>query len=169
MTEELSLPAAEDAFHKGLEALGRRRHQEAITLFHTAIDLERQDDANKNPKMQYLSYLGLALVLAQGRSGEGLKLCQQAAKRDFFDPELFCNLGIVHLRHRQKALAFEAFRKGLALKPGHRRILEELERHERRGDPVFPVLPRSHLLNRLAGIARHRLRLLFGRGSTTPA
>jgi tetratricopeptide (TPR) repeat protein len=155
-------PQSDSTFRGGISALDKRCYKEAIALFQQAIDLERQEGA-KNPKMKYVSWLGLALTLSQGRSDEGLKLCEQAVKREFFDPDLYCNLGIVYLRSRQKARAFEAFQKGLNLKPGHRRILEELEKYDQRSYPVFAFLPRNHLINRLAGRVRHRLRHLFGK------
>jgi tetratricopeptide (TPR) repeat protein len=161
------LSQADISLRKGIAALERRCFQDAITLFKMAIDQERQE-AVKNPRMKYVSYLGLALTLAQGKSDEGLKLCEQAVKRDFFDPDVFCNLGMVYLRHRQKARAFEAFKKGLTLKPGHRRILEELERFDRReAFPVFSFLPRSHPVNVIAGRLRFRLRQLFNREAPT--
>ena len=160
------LSQSDISLRKGIAALERRCFQEAISLFQTAIDQERQEGA-KNPRMRHVSYLGLALTLAQGKSEEGLKLCQQAAKRDFFDPEEFCNLGMVYLRHRQKALAFDAFKKGLGLRPDHRRILEELERYDRRTYPVFSFLPRNHPLNVFVGRLRYRLRHLFNRAAPT--
>ncbi|HEU4402843.1 MAG TPA: tetratricopeptide repeat protein [Candidatus Polarisedimenticolia bacterium] len=160
--------SSEETFRKGLAALERRTYKEAISLFQGAIDQERQEGV-KNPRMKYVSFLGLATTLMQGRSDEGLKLCEQAVKREFFDPDLYCNLGIVYLRNRQKARAFEAFQKGLNLKPGHRRILEELERYERRDHPVFAFLPRTHLVNRLAGRLRYRLRILFSGSAPTEA
>ena len=155
------ITSSEVAWRNGLQSLERRCYKESIALFQQAIDLERQE-GSKNPKMKFVSYLGLALTVSQGRSDEGLKLCEQAVKREFFDPDLYCNLGIVCLRNRKKARAFEAFQKALNLKPGHARTLEELERYERRGDPVFTFLPRSHPINRLAGHLRYRIRLLFG-------
>ena len=153
--------SAETAFRKGIQALDRKVYSEAIAAFREAIEAERTEGA-KSPRMKYVSYLGLTLTYAQGRGDEGVKLCEQAVKREFFDPDLYCNLGIVCLRNRKKARAFEAFQKALNLKPGHARTLEELERYERRGDPVFTFLPRSHPINRLAGHLRYRIRLLFG-------
>ena len=153
--------ASETMFRNGLVALERRSYQEAITQFQQAIDQERQEGA-KNPRMKFVSYLGYALTLANVRSDEGVKLCEQAVKREFFDPDLFCNLGIVYLRQRKKKQAFAAFRKGLSLKPGHRRILDELDRYDLRDRPVFAFLPRSHPVNVLAGRVRYRLRSLFG-------
>jgi len=152
--------SADELFHKGLEALERRSYQQAVALFQEAIEAERQE-GSKSPRMKYVSYLGLALTLGGVRSEEGLKLCLQAIRREFFDPDLYCNLGIVYLRHRQKAQAFEAFQKGLNLNPRHQRIRDELERYDRRCDPVFTFLPRSHMINRMFGALRHRFRLLL--------
>ena len=154
---------AEEFFQKGLAALECKQYQTAIKMIQAAIEQDRVDGANKGTSMRHLSYLGLALVLANGRSEEGLRLCEQATKRDFFDADIFCNLGIALLRNRQKGAAFEAFRKGLALQPKHRRILDELSKVERRESRVFRGLPRNHFLNKTFGIWRHRLRLLFRR------
>jgi tetratricopeptide (TPR) repeat protein len=156
---------SEIAWRNGMVAFERRSFKESIALFQQAIDLERQEGA-KNPKMKYVSYLGLVLTLMQGKSEEGQKLCEQAVKREFFDPDLYCNLGIVYLRNRLKAQAFEAFQKGLNLKAGHSRILEELERYDRRGEPLLSFLPRGHYLNRLLGRVRYRLRHLLNGAAT---
>ncbi len=153
--------SSEDLFRRGIEALEGKHYQQAIKLIQAAIELDRQESTASGVKMRHLSYLGLALNLSQGRSEEGLKLCEQAAKREFFDADLFCNLGIAYMRNRQKKPAFDAFRKGLALKPGHRRIKEEMNRLERRRRPVFKGLPRNHRLNVLFGKWRYRLGVLF--------
>ena len=92
-------------------------------------------------------------------------MCEQAVAREFYDADLFCNLGIVSLRNRRKKRAFEAFHKGLILKPRHKRILEEVERHERREPPVFSFVPRQHPLNVMAGKVRSRFRSMFQRDS----
>jgi len=152
----------DEAFKRGLACLERRTYQEAAGYFQLAIDLERQG-GSKNGGMKYLSFLGLALNLAQVRSEEGLRMCEQAAKREFFDADVFCNLGVVYLRNRQRAPAFQAFQRGLALKPRHRRIIEELARYERRGTPVFPFLSRDHAINVLFGRVRSRWRDLLDR------
>jgi tetratricopeptide (TPR) repeat protein len=164
----LDPPASpEDAFKRGLACLERRSYQEAASCFQASIDLDRPNQKTSN--MKYLSFLGLALNLAQVRSDEGLKMCEQAAKREFFDPDVFCNLGIVYLRHRQRGPAFAAFHRGLALRPRHRRIQEELDRYDRRSAPVFSFLAREHALNVLGGRLRSRLRALLGRLSPNEA
>jgi tetratricopeptide (TPR) repeat protein len=163
LAETTNPPNSDELFRRGLEALDRKQYQQAIVMIQSAIEQDRQEGASKGPRMRFMSYLGLALNLSQGRSDEGLKLCEQAAKRDFFDADIFCNLGIVHLRHRQKGPAFDAFRKGLALKHRHARILYELARIERRDAPVFPWLARDHFLNHSAGVLRYRMRQIFNR------
>ncbi len=162
MPVDLSNTTPEELFRRAMDSLEGKQYQQCIGLIRAAMDLEKQE-GSQNPRMKYLSYLGLALTLSQGRSEEGMKLCEQAAKRDFFDADLFCNLGIVYQRNRKRKEAFDAFRKGLALKPKYRRILEELGRYERRERPVFPALPRNHFLNVMAGKMRYRLRLLLHR------
>jgi uncharacterized protein HemY len=157
-----------EAFKRGTACLERKTYQEAASYFQAAIDLERTL-GQKNTNMRYLSFLGLALNLAQVRSDEGLRMCEQAAKRDFFDADIFCNLGIVCLRHRQRGPAFQAFKKGLILRPGHRRILEEMDRYERRSSPVFSFLRRDHPVNILAGRLRARYRNLVERFAPTEA
>ena len=159
---------SEEAFKRGLACVERRAYQEAATCFQYAIDLDTRP-GQKTTNAKFLSFLGLSLNLAQVRSDEGLKMCEQAAKREFFDPDVFCNLGIVYLRHRQRGPAFAAFHRGLALRPKHRRILEELDRYDRRQAPVFSFLARGHVLNVVGGRLRSRLRSLLGRLSPNEA
>ena len=160
--------STDEAFKCGLASLEQRSYQQAASYFQAAIDLE-QKAGGKNAGMKYLSFLGLALNFAQGRSEEGLKMCEQAAKREFFDADVFCNLGIVYLRNRQRGPAFAAFHRGLALKPRHRRIHEEMSRYERRSSPTFPFLARDHFLNVVCGRIKSRWRSLLDRFSPEEA
>jgi len=157
-----------EAYKRGLACLERKTYQEAASYFQAAIDLERTV-TQKSANMRYLSFLGLSLNLAQVRSDEGLLMCEQAAKRDFFDAEIFCNLGIVYLRHRQRGPAFQAFKQGLVLRPRHRRIMDEMDRYDRRSTPVFGFLRRDHPMNVLAGRIRARYRNLIERFAPTEA
>ena len=157
-----------EAYKRGLACLERKTYQEAASYFQAAIDLERTV-TQKSANMRYLSFLGLSLNLAQVRSDEGLLMCEQAAKRDFFDAEILCNLGIVYLRHRQRGPAFQSFKQGLVLRPRHRRIMDEMDRYDRRSTPVFGFLRRDHPMNVLAGRIRARYRNLVERFAPTEA
>ena len=160
--------SAQECHRRGLASLECRAYKDAAAYFQKAIDVDREGQA-KAPRMKSVSYLGLVLTLAQGRSQDAIKLCEQAVRREFYDADLFCNLGIVYLRNRRRGPAFEAFRRGLALKPKHRRIHEELDRYDRRLRPMFDFLPRHHLANRLAGRIRSRVRVMFAGAVTSEA
>jgi tetratricopeptide (TPR) repeat protein len=156
--------SAEGMFRLGLAHLGRRAHQEAAACFQRAVDLDREAPS-ASTRMRYISFLGLAVSMLDGRSNEAVELCRRAVKRQFYDPDLLCNLGIVYLRQRQRGPAFHCFERGLKLRPNHPRILAELGRHASRGRPMFGFLPRDHTVNRLAGLLRFRLIDLFDRGA----
>lgn len=164
MSTNISTPS-EECFLCGSNALKNHYYIEAITYFKKAIDLERLENPN-SACTKYNSYLGLALSLAKDNTNEGLRLCQKAVERDFLNPDLYCNLGIVYARRRQKRLAFEVFGEALALKPGHRRTLDVLARYERRGKVIFPFLPRTHSINRTLGRVRYHLRQRFAQQSS---
>ena len=153
---------SEEMFHSGLANLKRRAHKEAASCFQQAIDLSQEDPAKPMP-LKYISYLGLALSSIDGRSEEAVKLCRQAVKREFYDADLLCNMGIVYLRNQQRGPAFGAFERGLKLNPNHYRILAALKRTDKRAKPMFGFLSRDHLVNRIAGRLRQRLRDLLDR------
>ncbi len=158
----------EEAFERGLACLEQKNHREAASSFQAAIEMEQQSGL-RSRQMKFVSYLGLALILSRDRMEEALRLCEQAVQHDFLDADIMCNFGIACLRNLQRARAFEAFHRGLALRPNHPRIIEELERYERRSDPLFTFLPRGHFLNRVAGKLRARLRVLFNREAAAGA
>ena len=154
---------AEESFVRGLDCLERRSFREAAARFQEAIDRDQEASGLRKLHWKYVSFLGLALTMADGRSEEGRRLCESAARREFADSDIWCNLGLVYMRLREKKLAFDAFYRGLRLRPSHRRLREELGRYERRGIPVFPRLDRNSFLNVLGGRIRARMLKLLGR------
>ena len=156
-----TVPSTPDAlFQLGRTSLDKRRYHEALDYLQRAIDMQRLHDPHKD-RMKHLSYLGLALTMTRGRSPEGLEMCEQATEREFYDPDMFCNLGIVYLRNRRKADAYEAFSHGLRLKPDYPRIHEEMVVFGLRRRPTLPFLPRSHPINKVTGRLRHRISTLI--------
>jgi tetratricopeptide (TPR) repeat protein len=156
-----TIPSTPDAlFQLGRASLDNRRYHEALDYLQRAIDMQRLHDPHKD-RMKHLSYLGLALTMARGRSPEALEMCEQAIEREFYDPDIFCNLGIVYLRNRRKSDAYGAFARGLRLMPDHPRIHEEMVVFGLRRRPTLPFLPRSHPFNRVTGRLRHRISALI--------
>lgn len=138
--------AAENRFQRGLEALNRGRGLEGLALFEAAIELERQHGAPR-PQARYLSWYGLTLALEGGRVREGVEFCRQAVPLEFYNPELYLNLGRVLMAAGRKREAHDALRKGAALQASHPGIQRELAKLGRRRRPVIPFLDRSHPLN----------------------
>lgn len=104
------------------------------------------------------SHYGLCLALAERRFEKAVELCRSAVKQEFFNPELYLNLARVHLLFGFKAEALRYLRRGKMIDPGNPEILGELRRLGRRRSQVLGFLPRGHLLNRLLGRARERIR-----------
>ena len=155
--------AAENRFQRGMEALSRGRGVEGLALFEAAIELERQHGAPR-PQARYLSWYGLALALEGGRVREGVEFCRQAVPLEFYNPELYLNLGRVLMVAGRKREAFDALRKGAALQASHPGIQRELAKLGKRRRPVVPFLSRSHPINVALG------RLFRGsRSGTAPA
>ena len=105
-----------------------------------------------------LSYLGRGLARAERRTREGLELCRRAAKEDFYQPDVFLNLGHTALIARRRSEAWRAVEAGLALDEDHRGLLALRARMGNRRPPVLRFLSRSNPLNVLLGQMRHALR-----------
>jgi len=142
----------EDYFKAGLFLLKRERYQQALGAFRQALSLKK-DDA------RYMSYFGLCLAKATGRVREGATLCETAARKEFFRPEMFLNLGMVYVLGNEKKKAHMVFRKGLSIDRDNADIKAELMKMGVRKSPVFPFLDRQSPVNKLAGKVLSRLHL----------
>jgi len=142
--------AAEESFLKGIEALGEGRRLEALALFEAAIALERQLGASRS-QPRYLSYYGLCLALETQRTGDGLELCRESVHAEFYNADLYCNLGRVLLAGKRRKEAYQAFRNGLKWEKGHAAIQRELRAMGLRRRPVLRFLSRSNPINVLLG------------------
>ena len=74
-----------------------------------------------------------------------------AAEKEFYNPEIYLNLGRVFLLNGQKAVAVRAFRKGLKYDNCNMGLLVEMKRLGLRKRPVITFLPRQNLFNRCLG------------------
>ncbi len=103
------------------------------------------------------SYYGLCLGLVERRYEESLSLCDQALKREFFNPELYLNLARVHLCFGFKVEAIRYLRRGQMIDPANDEIRLKLQQLGPRRRQVLAFLPRGHLLNRCLGRVCHWL------------
>jgi Tfp pilus assembly protein PilF len=114
--------------------------------------MRRDRELNKDaPNMKYQSYFGLCLARVSEKTGDAYRLCSQAAESEFYNPDVFLNLGKVALLRGDRRRAHDAFRRGLQIDVSHADLLGEIHRLGRRRRPLFAFLQRRHILNRLAG------------------
>jgi tetratricopeptide (TPR) repeat protein len=147
---------SEIRFKRGLAALAEGNPAGAVEFFRQAITIERQHSVSR-PRMRYVSYYGLSLVLANGPTPEAVRTCERAARLDSYDPELHLNLGKVCLLAGRTTRALAAFERGLKLAPDNYALQAALAEVDRRGRPVLPFLDRSHPMNRWLGKIRHEV------------
>lgn len=105
----------------------------------------------------FLSYLGCGLARTQGRAAEGLALCEQAVKVEFYQPENWANLAEVLLLSGRRGEAINAIEQGIDIDSRYGRLEVIHRRIGRRRAPVLPWLPRSNPLNHLLGKVRSQL------------
>lgn len=142
--------SAEKSFERGLGALQAGRLREAMALFEAALEIEKRRGVAV-PQPRYLSFYGLCLGLEAGRMREAIRICREATMLEFYNPDLYHNLGCLLLASGRRKEAYEAFSRGYILQPGHPGLRRELERMGRRRRPPLGFLPRSHPLNVLLG------------------
>lgn len=157
---------AENHFRKGLVALVDHKPQDAAGHFHAAIQIEKQRSV-RTPQMRYLSYYGLSLAMSHGATPEAIHACETAVRRDFYNPDLYLNLGRVYLLSGKTTRALATLERGLALAPRHRALHDEVAKVDRRAAPPLPMLDRKHVLNYWLGRVRAALR--GGQGRRVPS
>lgn len=153
----MSSRSAEMSFKKGLQALDGGSHLEALAFFESALNLEERS-GKPAPRMKYLSYYGLALSLAAGRTEEAIEMCEKALSLEFYNPDLYLNAARVYLAAGQRRRAHKAVCQGLRIEKRHPALLILLRSMGLRKRPIFKFLPRRHVLNRMTGKVRSNLR-----------
>ncbi|HZI95452.1 MAG TPA: tetratricopeptide repeat protein [Patescibacteria group bacterium] len=152
----MSTTADQQAFLKGMIALSEGRHEDAVALFQSALQLESQRGA-AGRQMRYLSYYGLSSALANRPTPEAIQACELAARRDFCSAELQLNLGKVYMMAGKTTRALAALERGLKISPGSKSLQDEKARADRRKRPAIPWLRRNHPVNCWLGRVRSTL------------
>lgn len=148
--EEVNVSAT---LERGIRACREGDWEEGLALLGGLADRNIQD----LPGLFY-SWLGYGIALHEKRYRDGLRLCEHAVKKQFYEADNFYNLARTRMLLDDRPKAVDAVRQGLRLHPRHRG-LRKLERTlGRRNRPVLPFLSRSNPLNRLLGKLRHDLR-----------
>ena len=95
----------------------------------------------------------LAFCLAKERRQyqQAMALCREALQAEPDNPDHYYQLSRIYMVAGKKHQAIKSLRKGLKFKR-HQPIIDELIRLGARKDPIFPSLPRQHILNRSVGV-----------------
>jgi tetratricopeptide (TPR) repeat protein len=149
----MDVSTSENSFRRGLRAIDRGAHLEALAYFEAAVQLARRLGAEAVP-MKYLSYYGWCLAVCSDRLDEAREFCETAVRSEFYNPDAYWNLGRVYLKTGDRSLAFDAFVRGLQLNPRHAGLVGELRRLGIRRRPVIRLLERGHPVNRILGRLR---------------
>ncbi len=91
------------------------------------------------------------MAFARKKYNDGLQLCKKAVEKEFFNPDLFFNLGDIYLARGDKKNAHLAFSRGLALAPEHPKIRARIKEMGVRKGPVLSFLDRENFINRFLG------------------
>jgi tetratricopeptide (TPR) repeat protein len=109
-----------------------------------------------------MSYYALCVAFVKKDYENAISLCVAALKREFYNPEIYANLGRILAVSGQKAFALRAFRKGLRIDDTHCGLMKELRAMGVRRKPLLPFLPRENPINKFFGIlTNNRFNLRF--------
>ena len=133
----------ERVIENGLEMARDGRYEEALSIFEEDLCFTQHPTAT--------SYYAVSLANVEGNYDKAISLCLMAAEKEFYNPEIYLNLGRVFLLNGQKAVAVRAFRKGLKYDNCNMGLLVEMKRLGLRKRPVITFLPRQNLFNRCLG------------------
>lgn len=98
------------------------------------------------------SWYGLMLGVVDGRLGEGLVLCREAAKKMFWEPRAHENLARLEIAAGLRRQAIETLARGLSLVPDDREMKSLRASLGVRRRPTVGFLERNHPINRWVGL-----------------
>jgi tetratricopeptide (TPR) repeat protein len=117
---------------------------------------EHAGTASGTPQM--LSLMGYCVVSDSGQIKQGIAMCERAIMNDPNNSEHYLNLGRIYILAGDKRRAIQVFKRGLKIRKDPR-IVKELQQLGVRRTPPIGILPREHILNKVAGKMLHLLKM----------
>src|SRR5574337_1593238 len=100
-----------EVVEKGIGFARDGRFSEALRVFDEDLCFTQHPTA--------MSYYAVCLANVEGNYDKAISLCLMAAEKEFYNPEIYLNLGKIFLLNGQKSVAVRAFRKGLKFDSCH--------------------------------------------------
>lgn len=132
-----------DMVADGVRLAREARYEDALKIFDQDLCFTQNPIA--------MSYYALCLAYVEGNYERAISLSLMAAEKEFYNPDIYLNLGRIFMLNGQKAVAIKAFKKGLRLDDAHQGLLNEVTRLGIRRRPVISFLPRENPVNRFLG------------------
>jgi len=120
------------------------RYAEALQIF------EKLLTSALSPRA--LTLYALSLAAEEEDYERAVNMCLSAAEKEFYNPEIYLNLGKTLLLSGRKTKALKVFKKGLTFDEANEAIKGEIKRLGKRREPVISFLPRGNVLNKVCGI-----------------
>ncbi|HBG47713.1 MAG TPA: hypothetical protein DDW94_12115 [Deltaproteobacteria bacterium] len=133
-----------EVIERGIGLARAGRFDEAVKVFDQDLCFTQHPTAT--------SYYAVSLASVEGNFDKAISLCLMAAEKEFYNPEIYLNLGRIFLLNGQKSVAVRAFRKGLKFDSDHFALLSEMKSLGLRRKPMISFLPRQNVVNRFLGI-----------------
>ena len=134
-----------DTLERGINIAKAGGYGEALKFF--------EEDLRFTENPTAMSYYALCLVEEEKKYEQAISLSLMAVEREFYNPDIYLNLGKVYIKNGQKAVAIKAFRKGLRIDGTHAGLLKEVRGMGVRRKPIIAFLSRKNLVNRVLGVA----------------
>ncbi len=119
-----------------------------------AAVLEQKTPMDQVPGVVY-SYLGYGVARFQGKTKDGLKLCEHALKVQYYEADNHWNLARIQVLTGERLAAFNTISKGLKLDPDHVGLNATQKEIGQRRPPILRFLGRSNPINVFLGRLRH--------------
>jgi len=104
-----------------------------------------------------LSYYALCLAIEEEDYERAVNMCLMAGEKEFYNPEIYLNLGRVLVKAGKKTRALKAFKRGLKFDETNEALKAEIRKLGQRREPIFSFLPRGNVLNKFCGLLAHRV------------
>jgi len=124
------------------------RYAEALKIF------EKHLTSGLSPRA--LSLYALSLAAEEEDYERAVNMCLSAAEKEFYNPEIYLNLGKTLLLSGRKTKALRVFKKGLRFDETNEAIRFEIMRLGHRREPIISFLPRGNVLNKVCGILAYK-------------
>ncbi len=106
-----------------------------------------------------MSYYALSIAVVEKKYEQAVSLCIMAVGKEFYNPDIYLNLGKIYLMSNRKALAMKAFKKGLKIDNAHQELWEEVKTMGMRRRPPISFLSRKNIMNKVLGLLKTRCSL----------